>query len=151
MAKAKKKAATASADTETHDAETGELPVSLPALSSENKKLEINGKTITLKKTVNRVLLRHNVGQTVFINILTPVRVGKEIKGSTMAPAKLVTVIEQTTGQEMDYIVSAVVEGLLQDNYPKNGYVGLSFAIYKEPKAAGKRYNNFSLAEIDVK
>lgn len=137
--------------TDAPDTETGEIAFAPPALTSSAPKIELNGKTITLKKMVNRVLLRHGVGQTVYVKVQGPVRVGKEIKGSTMAPAKLVTVIEQTTGQEMDYIVSAVVEGLWTDNYPKNEFVGKSFAIYKEPKAPGKRYNNFSIAEVDVK
>jgi hypothetical protein len=152
MAKGKKKAAplVPAGGGEGADAETGEI-VALPVLTTAAPKLEIGGKTITLKKTVNRVLLRHADGQTVFVTILSKIRTGKEIKGSTMAAAELVTVEEVTSGQEMEYIVNAVCKGLLEDEYPSGSYVGKSFAIYKQGKAPGKRYSNISLAEITVK
>jgi hypothetical protein len=130
---------------EVNDTETGEI-VALPVLTGATPVLTINGKVITLKKTVNRVLLRHADGQTVFVTILSKIRTGKEIKGSTMAAAELIT-----SGQEMEYIVNAVCKGLLEDEYPGGAYVGKSFAIYKQGKAPGKRYSNISLAEISVK
>jgi hypothetical protein len=135
---------------EVNDTETGEI-VALPVLTGATPVLTINGKVITLKKTVNRVLLRHADGQTVFVTILSKIRTGKEIKGSTMAAAELITVTEVTSGQEMEYIVNAVCKGLLEDEYPGGAYVGKSFAIYKQGKAPGKRYSNISLAEISVK
>lgn len=151
MASRKKKpVAAAKGAVEAADEETGEV-LSLPVLTTSAPSLELNGKTITLKKVVNRVLLRHKDGQTVFFTVKTKVRTGKEIKGSTMAAAQLVTVEEATTGQEMEYIVNAVLLGLWDDEYPNGGYVGKSFAVYKEGKAPGKRYSNISLSEITVK
>lgn len=152
MAAKKKKAVAQSSagQVEAADGETGEI-VALPVLTGATPSIELNGKTITLKKVVNRVLLRHADGQTVFVTIMGPTFEGKEIKGSTMAKATLVNVTEVTTGQEMQYIVNAVLQGLWDDEYPKNAYVGKSFAIYKQGKAPGKRYSNISLSEITVK
>lgn len=152
MAAKKKKAVAQGAGgaVEAADQETGEV-IALPVLTTGAPTLEINGKTITLKKVVNRVLLRHADGQTVFFTVMKKAYEGKEIKGSTMAPATLVDVVEATTGQEMQYIVNAVLMGLWDDEYPKDAYVGKSFAVYKEGKAPGKRYSNISLSEIAVK
>lgn len=138
------------ASVEAVDGETGEI-ISLPVLTSSAPTIELNGKTITLKKVVNRVLLRHKDGQTVFFTVKSKIRTGKEIKGSQMAAAELITVEEATTGQEMEYIVNAVLKGLFEDEYPGGAYVGKSFAVYKEGKAPGKRYSNISLSEISVK
>lgn len=152
--KAKAKSGTAVAAhagaVEATDEVTGEI-MALPVLTGVTPTIEINGKHITLKKSVNKVLLRHADGQTVFFTVISKIREGKEIKGSTMAAAQLVTVHEVTTGQEMDYIVNAVLKGLWEDEYPKDGYVGKSFAVYKQGKAPGKRYSNISLSEITVK
>lgn len=138
------------------DPETGELgaerPTALPALTADNKSIVTeSGAVITLKKTVNRVVLRHPQGTSVYFTVLSKLRVGKEIKGSTMAPAELVTVREANSGAEMEYIVGAVLKGLWDEEYEKDGYVGKSFAVFKDLKAEGKRHCNISLAEIDVK
>lgn len=152
MAAKKKKAVAKSGQgqAEAADEDTGEV-LALPVLTTSAPSIELNGKIITLKKVVNRVLLRHKDGQTVFFTVKSKIRTGKEIKGSQMAAAELITVEEATTGQEMEYIVNAVLKGLFEDEYPGAGYVGKSFAVYKEGKAPGKRYSNISLSEISVK
>lgn len=152
MAK-KKGGSKAKATPEHMDPATGELvpaPASLPALTAANKTLLMGDATVTLKKIVNRVVLRHPQGSTVVFTVLSKIRTGKEIKGSTMAAAELVTVTEAASGAEMEYIVSAVLKGLWEEEYPKDAYVGKSFSVFKDVKAEGKRHCNISLAEVTV-
>lgn len=142
--------ATGNGGGEVMDGETGEV-VHTPGISTASPTVEFGGRTISLKKIVNRVLLRHADGATVYFTVESKIYVGKDIKGSQMAPADMVRVTDLSDGNEKEYIVNAVLKGLWEDDYPKDGFVGKSFAVYKEGKAPGKRYSNISLAEVSVK
>jgi hypothetical protein len=156
MAKTENAAATADAADNTAksdvvDKATGEI-ASLPALTSTNKVVILpGGKTITLIAQLNKVLLTHHAGQSVFITVTGKTFTGKEIKGSKMAPATMVPIIDIETGQEKEYIVNAVMLGLLTDTYPGESFVGKSFAVYKGDQREGKRYSDIQLSEISVK
>jgi hypothetical protein len=65
-----------------------------------------------------------------------------------MAPAELANVVDLETGEECQIIVNAVLRGVLDEFYPDAGYVGKAFQIVRHAKAAGKRYNTFSVDEI---
>lgn len=157
---AKKKAAPkgGAATGERVDGVTGEIlspgQSSVPALSSENKSMVVGGATITLKRVINRPVLRHPQGTNVFFTITAKMRVGKEIKATAgaaaMAPATIIDVLD-THGNEMAYIVPAVLKGMFDEDYPKDSYVGKSFSVFKSPKAEGKRHCDIALAEVDIK
>jgi hypothetical protein len=68
-----------------------------------------------------------------------------------MPPANIALVIDLTTGEEMQYIISAVLGSTLAEEYPDHSYVGKSFAVMKLPPdhGRGKRYATFSIAEIE--
>lgn len=104
-------------------------------------------------KQVTRPLLKHPDNSTVYVRILSAIYQGKEIKGSKMAPAEIVDVNDLTrpgSNVEFQYIVSAVLKGVLTEEYPNNSYVGKSFAIVAYPKEDGKRYRNFGIAELSA-
>ena len=136
---------------DTVDTETGEVKT-LPALTSTNRSLVLpSGLMVELEKQLNKVLLRHEENSTVFITITGKTYTGKEIKGSKMAPATMVPIVDLLTGQEKEYIVNAVMLGLLDENYPNGAYVGQSFAVFKGAIRAGKRYADIQLSAIKVK
>jgi hypothetical protein len=89
-----------------------------------------------------------------YVKITGEMFVGKELKGTgekaTMEPATLCHVTNLQTGEEAQLIVNAVVKGNLEEHYPGAAYVGKGFAITKHAKRTGKRYNDFSLQEIEV-
>lgn len=69
--------------------------------------------------------------------------------GKAMEPATIMPVVNVETGELGQIIAGAVLEGILNDTYPKDGYVGKSFEFVKHAKRDGKRYNTYSVFEID--
>jgi len=70
--------------------------------------------------------------------------------GKVMEPATVLPVTDLETGEVTQIILGAVLKGILEETYPKDSYVGLSFEITKHAKATGKRYNTYSVFEIDA-
>ncbi len=143
---------------ETEAEEQPETPVSddLPqVITSKSPTANIGGITYKMKRRVVLALLKHAVNQTVYIRFEAAIKVGKEILAkpgaASMGPAQIAVVIDLTTGEEMQYIVSAVLLSTLKEEYPKDAYIGKSFAIHKLPPDTkrGKRYATFSVAEIE--
>jgi hypothetical protein len=100
--------------------------------------------------------LKMELEKSYFLNIKTPVEMGKHIEGQTdkdgkkKEPPMLARVIDLTTGEELDLIFNTVLLGNLNEAYPDNGYVGKSFEIIKHDKAEGKDYNTFGIFEVEA-
>lgn len=113
------------------------------------------GRKFTVKRQVTLPLLKQIDGQVVTIKITSAIYVGKQItdaKNPDKAkekPADLVHVVELISGRPMVYIIGAVVKGNLQEQYPKDTYVGKCFAINKRPGPTGKRYKDYEILEIE--
>ena len=69
--------------------------------------------------------------------------------GKVKEPATVAPVVNVETGEVAQIIVGAALKGILSDTYPKDSYVELSFEITKHGKAPGKRYNTYSVFEIE--
>jgi hypothetical protein len=107
--------------------------------------------TYSVIKKVTLPLSKWVVDQEKLLTITSEIFTGKEIKGDKkMEPAELFNAIDLETGEEVQVIVGAVLKGILNDEYPNNGYVGKSFAIIQH-NAQGKKYKTYSVLEIDVK
>ena len=65
-------------------------------------------------------------------------------------PATVCNVTDLDTGALAQMICGAALKGVLNESYANDGYVGKSFEITKHAKAAGKRYNTYSVFEIDA-
>lgn len=74
---------------------------------------------------------------------------GKKKGASTvkMEPAQIMTVIDLETNRECELIVGHILKSNLEDNYPKETYVGKSFSSIQS-KVEGKRYRQYTLTEI---
>lgn len=70
--------------------------------------------------------------------------------GKVKEPATVMGVTDLDSGEVTQVIVGAVLKGILNETYPKDGYVGKSFEITKHAKATGKRYNTYSVFEIEA-
>lgn len=93
--------------------------------------------------------------KTIYVTIDSPMAVssfaGKPDKdGKAKEPATVCTVTNVETGEIGHIIVGAVLKGILNETYAKDAYVGKSFEITKHAKANGKRYNTYSLFEIEA-
>lgn len=83
--------------------------------------------------------------------IQTPIRESK-IKNQRegFKSANVCNVIDVDTGALCNYIVSAVVKENLEEQYADEGYVGKCFYIENLGMKEGKRYNNFSVTEVEA-
>jgi hypothetical protein len=73
----------------------------------------------------------------------------KNNDGKEMEPASIMHVTDLETGAKCQLIVGAVLKSTLEENYPGNSYVGLSFTS-TQSKVEGKRYRAYSLAEVEL-
>lgn len=70
--------------------------------------------------------------------------------GKVKEPATVCPVTDLDTGEITQIICGAVLKGILNEQYPDDAYVGKSFEIVKHAKAQGKRYNTYSVFEINA-
>jgi hypothetical protein len=92
-------------------------------------------------------------GHTRYVKMTGAMHLGKPQKpgpdGKVKEPATLAPCVNLEDGTECQIILSAVVKGVFEDEYPDNGYVGRCFAITKQGRAPGKAYNQFNVEEIE--
>lgn len=108
-----------------------------------------------VKRNITLPLIKPQLDVPVYIKITSEMFVGKDVsaaKGDAkkMEPATLVNCVNLETGEEAQIIVPAVLKGIFEDEFPDNGYVGKAFSITKHPKASGKQYHPFSVAELEL-
>jgi len=103
---------------------------------------------------VTRPTLSLVEGVPVYVKILKPIYVGKEIKGSEKKadskPADIADIINLENGKEQQLVVGAIVKSNIEESYPEGTYVGKGFMITKGKKKEGKRYFNYEISEIEV-
>ena len=111
-------------------------------------------KAVKVLKAVTRPTLSLQVGVPVYVTILKPIYVGKEIKGTEKKadakPADIADVLNLETEKEQQLVIGAVVKSNFDETYEKNAYVGKSFMITKLDKKEGKRYFNYEISEIQA-
>ena len=124
----------------------------------EGRQIPIDLSKIRILKTITVPLWKWADNEEKVFRIEEPIRIGKAMKatadkdgkpGKEMEPAHVVRVTRLDVGMECEIIVGAVLMGNLEENYPNQSYVGKCF-ISQQTKAEGKRYRNYSLAEVDI-
>lgn len=109
-----------------------------------------------IKNVLTKPLLKLEIDQTVYVQIKSIMREGKELKGrgdaAKMKPAMLCDVINLETGQaNMEMICPTIVQSTLNENYPDNGYVDKGFMITKmQKRSEEKSYFPYDIQEIEV-
>jgi hypothetical protein len=115
---------------------------------------------VKVVKNVTLPVLSLKAGETAYVRIDTKIAQGKELtvskdkksgeENANEKPADICQVTNLASGEQLQFIVSAVVKANIEDQYPAHTYVGKSFRIAKLEKRAGKRYFDFNIAEIEV-
>lgn len=111
---------------------------------------------LNFKKTklITIPLLKLELDVPVYVKLTGEYFVGKEVKGvgekAKMEPAVLCHCINLETGEQQQIILNSVIKANLDEAYANHGYVNKSFEFIKHDKREGKRYNDFSLAEIEL-
>lgn len=107
-----------------------------------------------VKKNITLPLIKPQIDKPVYIKVTSAIFVGKAVNkagdNKDMEPAKLVNCVNLETGEEAQIIVPSVLNGIFSDEYPEDAYVGCGFQITKHAKANGKRYHQFSVAELEL-
>lgn len=122
-----------------------------------NQELAVASKPVFNFKVIKNVtlpLVKMEEDYPIYVKITSAMFVGKEVKGdgktATMEPAVLAHVVNLENGEAAQIIISAVIKENLKDNYPEDSYVGKQFEFIKHAKRVGKRYNDYSITEIEV-
>lgn len=163
--------------TETIDAETGEVLTQAPpaetgpggtgtAIATTDdtgrKLVTRGGMMFRVARQVTRAVLPMKVDPDseaeaatlpdhlqVVCKIIETIYIGKPVQNSAIKQPAELAPIESTEGEERLLVVNAVLKKELDENYPDNSYVGRWFAITKHRKRPGKKYNNFSIMELE--
>ena len=106
-------------------------------------------------KQVSQNLLKLRAGSTVYVKVTEKMAKAKPIKNGKDAkkePPTLLPVVNLETGDAQVIIAGSVLVDLLNDEYPKDAYVGRGFMIaVLEKKGSGERtYNTYNVAEIEL-
>ena len=84
-----------------------------------------------------------------FVRIENAIYTGKKVE-EKKEPARIAHVVDLETGEEGLMIVGKVLEGTLDEMYPDNKYVGKCFEIVNHGVRAEKKYNTYSISEVEV-
>lgn len=123
-----------------------------------NAKTETKAKANTVpkfkvKKLVTLPLWKWKNDQTKYLRFDSAIFEGKELTvkegRADEKPAHLANVTDLETGEQCQIIIGFVLESTMNDEYPDNAYVGKTFAITQH-RDSGKKYNTYSIAEIEV-
>lgn len=70
--------------------------------------------------------------------------------GTPEEPPMLAHVVNMETGEHGQIMVAEIIKTEITENFPKDGYVGHGFAITKQKRKEGKRYDPYNIDEVDV-
>lgn len=80
--------------------------------------------------------------------------IGKDVNegaGKTKKePPHMIRVTDLENGEKGEIIVGAVLLGILNENYPENGYVGKTLEIKKISPEGSRKYSLWNVTEIEV-
>ncbi len=114
----------------------------------------MNAPAYKVKKILTRPLLKFAKDIPIHVLIEGKMYIGKEMRQKEgekkKEPATLVDVVNLDTGEQCQVICSAVVKSVLNEEYSGDAYVGKAFRITKLGRAAGKSYDAYGVAEIEV-
>lgn len=109
-------------------------------------------------KQVSTNLLKLRTGSSIYIRITGKMEVAKALKrqkdgDDKKEPPTLIPVVNLETGEVQSVIAGSVLKDLMNDEYPKDSYVGRCFwIVVKDQKSSqgggGRRYNTYDVKEI---
>jgi len=114
-----------------------------------------NGIIFTKKKTVTVPVLKLQPDTPVYIKVEQKMELSKQIEqkkvGATpMEAATIMHVTDLNTDDEAILIVGKMLKSVIEEAYPNDTYVGKSFEVINHGKRGDKKYNAYSLTEIEL-
>lgn len=114
-----------------------------------------SGIIFSKKKTVTVPVLKLMPDQPVYIYVESAMEQSKQVAGAkvagqTMEPATIMHCTNLDSDTECLLIVGTMLKSVIEESYPNNSYVGLSFEVINHGKRGDKKYNAYSLCEIEV-
>lgn len=113
--------------------------------------------TFKTKKRLTLPAIKFVVGKTQYVKIMGPIHEGKQrgkvqtdADGKPKKPPMLCDVIDLTSGEHVAMICAEIIKTELAESYPNDAYVGLGFAITKQTRKEGKRYDPYNIEEIEL-
>jgi hypothetical protein len=115
-----------------------------------------------LARILTLPLLKMKEGEPIYVKFTAPTFIGKKIAEDIEAekagkaskePPVMANVINLATGELVQIMLGKVLNGILADEYPENGYVGKGFVIELTEKKRGRsggNYNTYKVAELDL-
>ena len=111
---------------------------------------KFNPEQAELAKRVTLPFLKQKVGQPTHIYFLERYCKSRKINDDEQkGEATLGHVINLTTGEESDLILSTVTKSLLDEHYPEGAYVGKAFKI-ELFAVEGKKYHKVDMVELKL-
>ena len=109
------------------------------------------------KKILTLSTFKFEVDKPRYLLVLDKMHIGRKRgkprlrpDGTEEEPPTLTHVIDMETGEHGQIMVAEIIKTELTETYPNDGYVGLAFAITKQRRKEGKRYDPFNIEELDV-
>lgn len=104
----------------------------------------------TRKQAITLPTLSHKKAQTYYLHVIGEMYKGKQLPPKPgkdpEPPADCLRVINMETGEEGEYLIPTLVKGKFEEIAP---LVGRCFEITKLGRRDGKRYDDYSVYEIE--
>ena len=106
-------------------------------------------------KTVTVPVLKLMPDQPVYIKVENAMEMsrqvaGAKVAGQSMEPATIMHCTNLDSDTECLLIVGTMLKSVIEESYPNQSYVGLCFEVTNHGKRGDKKYNAYSLTEIEV-
>jgi hypothetical protein len=106
------------------------------------------------KKTVTVPVLKLVVNAPAYVRVEQAMEVSKTAPmkkgGKEMEPATIMHCTDLNSDDECIVIVGTALKGILNDTYPDKSYVGKCFEITSAGPKGDKKYNTYTVHEIEL-
>jgi hypothetical protein len=114
-----------------------------------------SGLVFTKKKTVTVPILKLMPDQPVYIRAESAMELSKQVAGAkiagqSMEPATILFCTNLDSDTECLLIVGTMLKSVIEESYPNQTYVGLCFEVTNHGRRGDRKYNAYSLTEIEV-
>ena len=132
-------------------------PAAAPAVAPANRKTGTTKSGLIFKKTktVTVPVLKLMTNQPVYVKVESQMQISKQVAGTKVAgqamePATIMHCTNLDGDSECLLIVGKMLKSVIEESYPDNSYVGRCFEIVNHGKRGDKKYNAYSLCEVEV-
>jgi hypothetical protein len=139
----------------TRAAATAAAAAAAPASHSIKTGTTKSGLIFKKTKTVTVPVLKLMPDVPVYVKVEGKMEISKQVAGTKVAgqamePATIMHCTNLDGDSECLLIVGKMLKSVIEESYPDNSYVGKCFEIVNHGKRGDKKYNAYSLCEVEV-